>query len=197
MTVRRTNATWLLISLFLFLAACGKTASTGTGGTGGSATLASVSVTPNSTSVSVSAQVSFKATGIYSDGSSKDLTTSAQWASSDSGTASITPAGIATGTAAGTATISAQSGGMSGSATLTVSASGGSGGGGGGGGGGGNAGKNLASIAVTPLNPSVPVNTVQQLNATGTYSDGSSADLTSLVTWTSSDVSKANVRCHR
>ena len=186
--MRRTNATWLLVSLFLFLAACsGKSASTGTGGSG---TLASVSVTPTSTSVSVSAQVSFKATGIYSDGSSKDLTTSAQWASSDSGTASMTPAGIATGMAAGTATISAQSGGMTGSATLTVSASGGSGGGGGGG---GDAGKNLASIVVTPVNPFVPVNTVQQLTATGSYSDGSSADLTSLVTWTSSAVSKANV----
>jgi uncharacterized protein YjdB len=94
---------------------------------------------------------------------------------------------------AGTATISAQSGGMMGTATLTVSASGGSGGSGGGGGSGGDAGKNLTSIAVAPLNPSVPVNTVQQLTATGSYSDGSSADLTSLVTWTSSAVSKANV----
>jgi uncharacterized protein YjdB len=187
MTVRRTNATWLLVSLFLFLAACSGKNPTGTRGTGGSGTLASISVTPTSTSVSVSAQVSFKATGIYSDGSSKDLTASAQWASSDSGTASMTPAGIATGMAAGTATISAQSSGMTGSATLTVSASGGSGGGG------GDAGKNLTSIAVTPLNPSVPVNTVQQLTASGSYSDGSSADLTSLVTWTSSVVSKANV----
>jgi uncharacterized protein YjdB len=91
--------------------------------------------------------------------------------------------------AAGTATISAQSKGITGSATLTVGGSGGSGGGGGG----GNAGANLTAIAVTPVNPSVPVNTVQQLTATGSYTDGSSADLTSLVTWTSSAVSKANV----
>ena len=98
--------------------------------------------------------------------------------------------GYCHGMAAGTTTISAPSGGMTGSATLTVSASGGSGGGGGGG---GDAGKNLASIVVTPVNPFVPVNTVQQLTATGSYSDGSSADLTSLVTWTSSAVSKANV----
>jgi uncharacterized protein YjdB len=137
----------------------------------------------------VSAQVSFKATGKYSDGSSKDLTSSAQWASSDSSTAAVSAAGIATGMAAGTATISAQSKGITGSATLTVGGSGGSGGGGGG----GNAGANLTAIAVTPVNPSVPVNTVQQLTATGSYTDGSSADLTSLVTWTSSAVSKANV----
>ena len=34
---------------------------------------------------------------------------------------------------------------------------------------------------------------MQQLTATGSYTDGSSADLTSLVTWTSSAISKANV----
>lgn len=188
--MRRTNAVWVIISLSLILAACGGSTSTGGTGTAGSGiVLSSISVTPNATSVSVSAQVSFKATGKYSDGSSKDLTSSAQWASSDSSTAAVSAAGIATGMAAGTATISAQSKGITGSATLTVGGSGGSGGGGGG----GNAGANLTAIAVTPVNPSVPVNTVQQLTATGSYTDGSSADLTSLVTWTSSAVSKANV----
>ena len=193
--MRRTNATWFLVSLFLFLAACsGKSASTGTGGSGGSGTLASISVTPASTSISVSAQVSFKAMGIYSDGSSKDLTASAQWASSDFLGICIhmTPAGVSPPAwQQWTATISqAQSvrDDLARAVTLTVSASGGSGGGG------GDAGKNLASIAVTPLNPSVPENTVQQLTATGTYTDGSSADLTSLVTWTSSAVSNANVK---
>ena len=190
MTVRRTNAVWAIISLSLLLAACGGATSPGGTGTGGSGiVLSSVSVTPNATSVSVSAQVSFKATGKYSDGSSKDLTSSAQWASSDSGTAAINAAGVATGMAVGTTTISAQSSGITGSATLTVGGSGGSGGGGGG----GNAAVNLTAIAVTPANPSVPVNTMQQLTATGSYTDGSSADLTSLVTWTSSAVSKANV----
>src|SRR5579862_4353436 len=190
MTVRRTNAVWAIISLSLLLAACGGATSPGGTGTGGSGiVLSSVSVTPNATSVSVSAQVSFKATGTYSDGSSKDLTSSAQWASSDSGTAAINAAGVATGMAVGTTTISAQSSGITGSATLTVGGSGGSGGGGGG----GNAAVNLTAIAVTPANPSVPVNTMQQLTATGSYTDGSSADLTSLVTWTSSAVSKANV----
>ncbi len=188
--MRRTNAVWVIISLSLLLAACGGSTSTGGTGTAGSGiVLSSILVTPNATSVSVSAQVSFKATGKYSDGSSKDLTSSAQWASSDSTTAAVSAAGIATGMAAGTTTISAQSKGITGSATLTVGGSGGSGGGGGG----GNAGANLTAIAVTPANPSVPVNTVQQLTATGSYTDGSSADLTSLVTWTSSAISKANV----
>jgi uncharacterized protein YjdB len=84
--------------------------------------------------------------------------------------------------------IAAQTGGLSGSAALTVSGSGG-----GGVGGGGGAAANLTSIMIAPANPLIAINTVQQLTATGTYSDGSSADLTSLVTWSSSPLSVAIV----
>jgi uncharacterized protein YjdB len=55
---------------------------------------------------------------------------------------------------------------------------------------------NLAAITVSPANPSMPINTVQQLVATGSYSDGSSADLTSLVTWTSSSMAIATVNAN-
>ena len=51
----------------------------------------------------------------------------------------------------------------------------------------------LVSIAVTPANPSVAQGLTQQFMATGTYSDGSTADLTSTATWTSSDTSKATI----
>ncbi len=44
----------------------------------------------------------------------------------------------------------------------------------------------LVSIAVTPNMPSVPLGVTQQFTATGTFSDTSTADLTSSVTWTSS-----------
>jgi hypothetical protein len=44
----------------------------------------------------------------------------------------------------------------------------------------------LESIAVTPSNPNVPKGLTQQLKATGTYSNGSTRDLTQTVTWTSS-----------
>jgi hypothetical protein len=53
----------------------------------------------------------------------------------------------------------------------------------------------LVSIALSPANPSVSVNSIQQLQltATGLYSDGSSTDLTSSATWATSDRSVAMV----
>src|SRR5712692_9793139 len=51
----------------------------------------------------------------------------------------------------------------------------------------------LASIQVTPANPSVPEGSQQQFTATGTFSDGSTQDLTSRVTWSSSDISAVTI----
>ncbi len=45
----------------------------------------------------------------------------------------------------------------------------------------------LESIAVTPKTASIAEGSTQQFTATGTYSDGSTADLTESVTWTSSN----------
>lgn len=64
---------------------------------------------------------------------------------------------------------------------------------GGGGGGGGTTAATLASIAVTPANPSVTTGTTQQFTATGTYSDNSIKNITAAVTWGSSDTSKATI----
>ena len=51
----------------------------------------------------------------------------------------------------------------------------------------------LLSIAVTPSGPTVATGKTLQLTATGSYSDGSSQDLTTQVTWQSSDPTKAAV----
>lgn len=59
------------------------------------------------------------------------------------------------------------------------------GGGYGGGGGGMYATPILTSIAITPSSGIVIIGTPAQLTATGNYSNGTTADLTSLVTWTS------------
>ena len=45
----------------------------------------------------------------------------------------------------------------------------------------------LNSIAVTPVNPSIQTGATQQFTATGTYSDGSTQNLTTFVTWTTSN----------
>jgi hypothetical protein len=51
----------------------------------------------------------------------------------------------------------------------------------------------LTSIAVTPANPTVTVGGTQQFTATGTYSDASTQNLTSQVTWGSSSTGVATV----
>jgi len=83
-------------------------------------TLVSVSVTPSSATVSVQGTEQFTATGHYNDGSSKDITNTANWSTSAKMVASVSRTGLATGLKAGTATISAKSGMVTGSATLIV-----------------------------------------------------------------------------
>ena len=51
----------------------------------------------------------------------------------------------------------------------------------------------LATIAVTPPNPSIIIGHTQQLQATGTYSDNSTKDMTSQVIWTSGSLSVATI----
>ncbi len=51
----------------------------------------------------------------------------------------------------------------------------------------------LASISVVPTNTSILVGGSQQFTATGQYSDGSTQDLSSIASWTSSNVNIASV----
>ncbi len=51
----------------------------------------------------------------------------------------------------------------------------------------------LQSIAVTPANPTVPINSTQQFTATGTFSDQSTKDLTATATWASSNTDAATI----
>jgi uncharacterized protein YjdB len=51
----------------------------------------------------------------------------------------------------------------------------------------------LTSIAVAPANPSVATKATEQFTATGTYSDGSTANITSSATWTSSNAAVASI----
>src|SRR6185312_13878603 len=51
----------------------------------------------------------------------------------------------------------------------------------------------LQSIAVTPANPSITKGATQQFTATGTFSDNSTQNLTSQVTWTSATPAVATI----
>ena len=63
----------------------------------------------------------------------------------------------------------------------------------GGGGGSNPTPKALVSLSLTPTNPSATKGTTQQFTATGTYSDSSTENLTTSVTWSSSVTSVASI----
>jgi hypothetical protein len=136
--------------------------------------LTAITVTPANLLVIVGGTQQFAATGTYSDGSTSNLTSQVSWSSSNSGVATISASGFATTLIAGTTTISAVLGGVTGGTSLTVTPA-------------------LTGITVTPANPAVAAGGSQQFTATGTYSDGSTQNLTSQVTWSSSKTSVATL----
>ena len=143
------------------------------------ATLVSIAVTPADASIADGTTQQFTATGLYTDASTQDLTTEVTWDSSDDEVATVSNAadskGLATAVGLGIATVSATSGGVTGVTTLTVTDA------------------TLVSIAVTPADASIADGTTQQFTATGLYTDGSTQDLTTEVTWSSSDEAVATV----
>lgn len=143
------------------------------------ATLTAIAVTPAGSSIAQGLTSHFTAIGTYSDHSTRDLTTSVTWSSSDAAIMAISSApgfeGLGTARHVGSARISASLGTVSGSADATVT----------------NAA--LVSISVTPTNPSVANGLTRQFTATGLYTDQSTQDLTSVVTWGSSDPAVATI----
>jgi len=143
------------------------------------AVLVSIEVTPTSASAPAGVMPLFKATGVYSDGSSHDITSAVTWSSSSAGVAGVSNAaptsGVVTTLAAGSTLISASLSGVSGSTPLTVTS------------------PTLVSIAVTPSSSNLPAGLTQAYVATGSYSDGSHQDLTSSVAWTSSSPGAATI----
>jgi len=139
-------------------------------------TLTSIAITPATASVAAGLTQQLKATGTYSNNTTQDLTATATWSSSNASVATVS-GGLAKGvTANATAvTITATVSGVSGDAALTVTVA------------------VLESIVVTPANDSVPVGTLTQFTATGTYSDGSTQNLTATATWTSSNTAVTTI----
>ncbi len=142
--------------------------------------LTSIAVSPLSPSVAKGLAEQFTATGTYTNNTTADLTTQVTWASSTTSVATISNTtgsqGLASTLATGTTAITAALSGItSPSDTLTVTAAA------------------LVSIAVAPLNPSVAKGLTEQFTATGTYTDGSNANLTTQVDWVSGTTSVATI----
>jgi len=144
-----------------------------------SATLVSIEVTPTNPSIANGLSDALHATGIYTDNSTHDLTSSVAWSSSVAGVASVSNLpgsnGLATTVSPGSSTITASLGAISGSTNLTVTAA------------------TLVSLGVTPANPSIAKGLKSQFTAMGTYTDNSTQNLTTQVQWSSSDATVATV----
>ena len=140
-------------------------------------TLQSIAVTPANPSIAKGMTEQYTATGTYSDGSKQNLTSQATWTSSNTSIATVSTTGLATAAATGSTKIQAFLGGLNGSTALTVTA----------------AGATLQSIAVTPANPSITAGNSLQFTATGTFGDGSTSNITSSVTWASSNAAAATI----
>lgn len=170
---------WFLASLMtLTLAGCGGGSLSSTSSNPSNPTvtpsLTAITVTPGSQTIAAGSQEQFKATGTYSDHSSKDLTSSVAWSSSAGTVASISSTGLVKVLGAGQATIVATLKSVKGSTGLTATDS-------------------LVSIAISAGGSNVDVGSALQLTAMGTFQDGKPATPLANVTWTSSDLSKATV----
>ena len=101
------------------------------------------------------------------------------WTSSNETIAQVSNAlgtqGLVTGLSVGNTPITATLNGVHGSTTITVTAA------------------VLTAIAITPQDPSIAKGTMVRLTATGDFSDGTTEDLTSQVSWTSGDNGIAQV----
>ncbi|MCC2657849.1 MAG: hypothetical protein K0Q76_2957 [Panacagrimonas sp.] len=141
--------------------------------------LQGIEIAPTAATVAAGRTVQFTAMGTWTLPPGSDTETeqrpvgNVEWTVSNAN-ASIDGDGLATGLQAGTAQITARAEGLeSDPVTLTIT------------------GAELESIAITPDNPTIPLGSSQVLQATGTFSDGSTAPVS--VTWTSSAPTVATV----
>ncbi len=145
-------------------------------------TLSSVSVSPITTTIAAGTYVQFRATAIYTNNTTQDVTDAATWTIVNDGSANATlpgtPKGQAYGSSAGTDTVRATFDGVNGDATITVTA----------------ATMQYLVISAAGNKTSIAAGTKLQFTATGVFSDNSTQDLTNdpLISWGTTDDTKAD-----
>ena len=138
--------------------------------------LLSLTVTPVQASIAKGLSKQFAALGTFSDTRIVDITSAAAWTSATQTVATIAPAsGLAQSLSQGSTIITATVGTVSGAATLNVTPAA------------------LESISVQASSSPLFVGHSTQLSALGSYSDSTSANVTSVSQWTSSNPSVATV----
>lgn len=136
------------------------------------AALSSIVISPLNTNVTAGSSVQFSAVGTFSNGTVMTVTHAVVWQTSDPSVASFNPnfteaSGLATGLLIGNVDVIATLGAVQVKTNFTVSAA------------------TLVNIAITPVAPTISVNQSLPLQLTGTYTDGSVANLTNDAVWSS------------
>lgn len=139
------------------------------------ASVTALQVIPAVSTIALGTKSQLQAIATFSDGSTQDVSTQAQWNSSNPVIASVDSQGKVTGNGIGQASITATLGSVSRSVSITIT----------------NA--IATSLQVIPPTASLPVGGKLQFQAVATFSDNSSQDVTSQVSWNSSDINVATI----
>lgn len=137
--------------------------------------LQSITLLPANPSILTLSIASFKATGHYSDGTTPDISSLVTWSSSSANIATIATGGVATTLSQGTTSVSATLNGVSGKTNLKAT------------------GGNLTGFTASPAVLTMVSNTLVRMTATGSFSNGSTRDITGVVVWSTADPALATV----
>ncbi|MDH5718158.1 MAG: Ig-like domain-containing protein [Spirochaetia bacterium] len=138
--------------------------------------LQSITISSNSATVVRGSTLQFTATGNYADSSTEDLTSFVSWSISDNTKGSIDTNGLILAEELAVVDVAASLAGINSnvlSIEITLPA--------------------LVSIEITSSNAIIDAGLTEQYTAIGTYENSSSYDITSEVTWDSTDMSVATV----
>lgn len=124
------------------------------------AKLVSIAVAPAVSSLNMGNSQQYVAMGTFDNNTTRDISAVSTFASASPNIATVTTGGLALAKAQGTSVISATSGGLSGTATLTVLPAA------------------LMSLSVSPATSTLLIGATRQLAVLAAYSDGTSVDVT-------------------
>jgi hypothetical protein len=138
-------------------------------------TLASIAITPSTSTLAQGTHRQYTATGTQTNGSKLDVTNLGAWSSLTPALASVGPHGLVKGISTGTAIIQVVYSGVTQAVNIDVTN------------------PVLDTITVTPITATIPAGVTQNFTATAAFHDGTTQDLTLDSTWASSDTTVATI----